>query len=90
MYSGLIYFNKPVNSENVDRFWCVLDGNQEMPPVSVETKELPQGEIKEDEFIPIDISRYFRFFNRIDTFRRSLKLSFHLWNKPNFLLVFKL
>jgi hypothetical protein len=54
MYSGLIYSNKPVNAENVDRFWCVLDGNQEMPPVSVETKKLPQGEIKGDEFIPID------------------------------------
>jgi hypothetical protein len=54
MYSGLIYSNKPVNAENVDRFWCVLDGNQEMPPVSVEIKELPQGEIKGDVFIPID------------------------------------
>jgi hypothetical protein len=40
------------------------DGNQEMPPVSVETKELPQGEIKGDEFIPID-----RIFPDISDFR---------------------
>jgi hypothetical protein len=42
----------------------VLDGNQEMPPVSVETEELPQGEIKGDEFIPID-----RIFPDISDFR---------------------
>ncbi len=34
MFSGLIYSNKSVNAENVDRFWCVLDGNQQMPPIN--------------------------------------------------------
>jgi hypothetical protein len=32
MFCGLIYSNKSVSAENVDRFWCVLDGNQQMPP----------------------------------------------------------
>jgi CHRD domain len=32
MFCGLFYSNKSVSAENVDRFWCVLDGNQQMPP----------------------------------------------------------
>ena len=31
MFCGFTY-DKPVRAENVDRFWCVLDGNQKMPP----------------------------------------------------------
>lgn len=32
MFCGLIYSNKSVSAVTVDRFWCVLDGNQQMPP----------------------------------------------------------
>jgi hypothetical protein len=32
MVSGSIFSTKPVNAEPVDRFWCVLDGNQQLPP----------------------------------------------------------
>jgi CHRD domain len=32
MLSGFIPFNNSVNAELVDRFWCVLDGDQQVPP----------------------------------------------------------
>jgi hypothetical protein len=32
MLSGFIPFNNSVNAELEDRLWCVLDGNQQVPP----------------------------------------------------------
>ena len=32
MLYGLIFLNNSVNAELVDRFWCVLDGDQQAPP----------------------------------------------------------
>ena len=32
MLSGFAYSNSMVNAEQVDRFWCVLDGRQQVPP----------------------------------------------------------
>jgi len=29
---GLIFFSNSVNAELVNRFWCVLDGDQQVPP----------------------------------------------------------